>query len=77
MLVSCPFHFDMHPMSPDPSRWLDFEASGGFEAPWLTIAQDYSLNNPDTLTKYKTAAQISHKVLETVSGSYLADLNPW
>ncbi|KAL1311043.1 hypothetical protein AAFC00_001258 [Neodothiora populina] len=29
---------------------------------------DYSLNNPDTLTKYKTAAQISHKVLETVSG---------
>jgi curved DNA binding protein len=28
---------------------------------------DYSLNNPDTLTKYKTAAQISHKVLETVT----------
>jgi len=33
---------------------------------------DYSLNNPDTLTKYKTAAQISHKVLETVTG-WLAD----
>ncbi|KAL8707865.1 MAG: hypothetical protein Q9220_007149 [cf. Caloplaca sp. 1 TL-2023] len=29
---------------------------------------DYTLNNPDTLTKYKTAAQISHKVLEAVSG---------
>ncbi|KAL2864470.1 curved DNA-binding protein (42 kDa protein) [Aspergillus lucknowensis] len=28
---------------------------------------DYTLNNPDTLTKYKTAAQISHKVLESVS----------
>jgi methionine aminopeptidase len=28
---------------------------------------DYSLANPDTLTKYKTAAQISHKVLETVT----------
>ncbi|KAI4190056.1 MAG: hypothetical protein L6R41_001022 [Letrouitia leprolyta] len=29
---------------------------------------DYTLNNPDVLTKYKTAAQISHKVLEAVSG---------
>ncbi|KAI4088850.1 MAG: hypothetical protein LQ348_000734 [Seirophora lacunosa] len=28
---------------------------------------DYSLNNPDTLTKYKTSASISHKVLEAVS----------
>ncbi|KAL2856900.1 peptidase M24, structural domain-containing protein [Aspergillus pseudodeflectus] len=28
---------------------------------------DYTLNNPDTLTKYKTAAGISHKVLEAVS----------
>ncbi|OJJ47004.1 hypothetical protein ASPZODRAFT_131925 [Penicilliopsis zonata CBS 506.65] len=28
---------------------------------------DYTLNNPDTLTKYKTAATISHKVLEAVS----------
>jgi len=33
---------------------------------------DYTLANPDTLTKYKTAAQISHKVLETVAG-WLAD----
>lgn len=32
---------------------------------------DYTLNNPDTLTKYKTAAQISHKVLEAVSGRTL------
>lgn len=29
---------------------------------------DYTLNNPDTLTKYKTAAQISHNVLEAVAG---------
>ncbi|KAL9094367.1 MAG: hypothetical protein Q9165_003217 [Trypethelium subeluteriae] len=29
---------------------------------------DYSLSNPDTLTKYKSAAQISQKVLEAVSG---------
>lgn len=28
---------------------------------------DYTLNNPDTLTKYKTAAQISHRVLEAVT----------
>ncbi|KAL3444957.1 curved DNA-binding protein [Aspergillus insuetus] len=28
---------------------------------------DYTLNNPDTLTKYKTAAGISHKVLAAVS----------
>lgn len=34
---------------------------------------DYSLNNPDTLTKYKTAAQISHKVLEAVTKLCLAD----
>lgn len=30
---------------------------------------DYTLKNPDTLTKYKTAAQISHKVLEAVTGT--------
>ncbi|KAH6693998.1 peptidase M24, structural domain-containing protein [Plectosphaerella plurivora] len=30
-------------------------------------AVDYTLNNPDTLTKYKTAAQISEKVLAAVS----------
>ncbi|PSK46348.1 Curved DNA-binding protein [Elsinoe australis] len=29
---------------------------------------DYTLANPDTITKYKTAGQISQKVLETVSG---------
>jgi methionyl aminopeptidase len=35
----------------------------------MTTLVDYTLNNPDTLTKYKTAAQISHKVLETVTGA--------
>ncbi|PHH84243.1 hypothetical protein CDD83_2252 [Cordyceps sp. RAO-2017] len=30
-------------------------------------AVDYSLNNPDTLTKYKTAGQISQKVLAAVA----------
>ena len=34
----------------------------------LLLYLDYTLNNPDTLTKYKTAAQISHKVLEAVTG---------
>jgi len=33
---------------------------------------DYSLNNPDTLTKYKSAAQISHKVLEAVTSLCVA-----
>ncbi len=33
----------------------------------LTWIVDYTLNNPDTLTKYKTAAQISEKVLAEVS----------
>ena len=32
------------------------------------MLSDYTLNNPDTLTKYKTAAQISHRVLEAVTG---------
>ncbi|KAI9723437.1 MAG: hypothetical protein M1812_001321 [Candelaria pacifica] len=38
---------------------------------WLIILvgfADYSLNNPDVLTKYKTAAQISQKVSEAVTG---------
>lgn len=35
---------------------------------WIANAiVDYSLSNPDTLTKYKTAAQISEKVLAAVS----------
>jgi ferredoxin-fold anticodon binding domain-containing protein len=33
---------------------------------------DYTLNNPDTLTKYKSAAQISHKVLEAVTALCVA-----
>ncbi|MCJ1240666.1 Curved DNA-binding protein (42 kDa protein) [Varicellaria rhodocarpa] len=32
------------------------------------VETDYTLNNPETLTKYNTAARISHKVLETVTG---------
>lgn len=38
------------------------------------VPLDYSLNNPDTLTKYKTAAGISEKVLEAVSGACVAQL---
>jgi len=34
---------------------------------------DYTLANPDTLTKYKTAAQISEKVLEAVSKLCVVD----
>lgn len=33
----------------------------------LTRTLDYTLNNPDTLTKYKTAGQISEKVLAEVA----------
>lgn len=33
----------------------------------LIRSVDYSTANPDTLTKYKDAAQISHRVLETVT----------
>lgn len=33
----------------------------------LTLNTDYTLNNPDTLTKYKTAGQISEKVLAEVA----------
>ncbi|KAK4249920.1 peptidase M24, structural domain protein [Corynascus novoguineensis] len=44
-----------------------------------TEAQDYTLNNPDTITKYKTAGQISEKVLAEVSklcvaGSKVVDI---
>ncbi|KAG9245400.1 putative curved DNA-binding protein [Calycina marina] len=37
-----------------------------------TEATDYSLNNADTLTKYKNAATISQKVLETVTALCVA-----
>lgn len=33
----------------------------------IILVADYTLSNPDTLTKYKTAAQISEKVLAEVS----------
>ena len=32
------------------------------------VCTDYSLDNPDTLTKYKKASEISQKVLESVKG---------
>lgn len=35
---------------------------------YLFLPLDYTLNNPDTLTKYKTAAGIAQKVLENVKG---------
>ena len=34
-----------------------------------TTCLDYTLANPDTLTKYKTAAGIAEKVLKEVSGA--------
>ncbi|KAF2031063.1 curved DNA-binding protein [Setomelanomma holmii] len=37
------------------------------------VATDYTLGNPDTLTKYKVAAEISQKVLKEVSGWIKAD----
>ncbi|KAF7454878.1 curved DNA-binding protein [Pyrenophora tritici-repentis] len=38
-----------------------------------TTPTDYSLANPDTITKYKVAADISQKVLKEVSGWIAAD----
>jgi methionine aminopeptidase len=35
----------------------------------LIVFTDYTLGNPDTLTKYKVAAEISQKVLKEVSGA--------
>jgi methionine aminopeptidase len=35
---------------------------------------DYTLGNPDTLTKYKVAAEISQKVLKEVSGALRASV---
>ncbi|KAF2445740.1 Creatinase/aminopeptidase [Karstenula rhodostoma CBS 690.94] len=40
-----------------------------------TAVVDYTLANPDTLTKYKTAATIAEKVLKEVSGWIKADAN--
>ncbi len=36
------------------------------------LRTDYTLNNPDTLTKYKEAAKISQKVLESVTALCVA-----
>ncbi|KAH7551472.1 hypothetical protein BM1_09788 [Bipolaris maydis] len=40
-----------------------------------TAAVDYSLANPDTITKYKVAGDISQRVLKEVSGWIAADAN--
>jgi methionine aminopeptidase len=39
------------------------------------VIQDYSLANPDTLTKLKTAAEISQKVLVKVKEACVAGAN--
>jgi methionine aminopeptidase len=39
------------------------------------VLQDYSLANPDTLTKLKTAAEISQKVLVKVKEACVAGAN--
>jgi methionine aminopeptidase len=39
------------------------------------VLQDYSLANPDTLTKLKTAADISQKVLAKVKELCIPDAN--
>ncbi|EER42085.1 predicted protein [Histoplasma capsulatum H143] len=54
---------------PDFGSFLAFAAKDTCFAMAESTEIDYTLNNPDTLTKYKTAAQISHKVLETVTGA--------
>jgi hypothetical protein len=36
--------------------------------PTMTDGIDYTLANPDTLTKYKEAGQISQRVLKAVAG---------
>jgi methionine aminopeptidase len=38
----------------------------------ISRTTDYTLNNPDTLTKYKSAAEISHKVLDAVTALCVA-----
>jgi hypothetical protein len=43
-----------------------------YEQALILFLIDYTLNNPDTLTKYKNAAQISQKVLEAVSALCVA-----
>ena len=38
---------------------------------------DYTLANPDTLTKYKTAATIAEKVLKEVAGASDPTSSAW
>ncbi|KAF2687704.1 hypothetical protein K458DRAFT_440516 [Lentithecium fluviatile CBS 122367] len=44
-------------------------------APWHYGNNHYTLANPDTLTKYKTAATIAEKVLKEVTGWIVEDAN--
>ena len=62
------------PRYPDEGEQLEQKAGCTYCAQdMLTFGTiDYTLNNPDTLTKYKSAAQISQKVLEAVSALCLA-----
>lgn len=59
----------LHPASQNSSPPLPPNTSDPTHTIMADQAEvDYSLSNPDTLTKYKTAAQISNKVLEAVTG---------
>jgi methionine aminopeptidase len=40
----------------------------------IDLVSDYTLANPDTLTKYKQAGEISQKVLKAVSGTFVPQL---
>lgn len=76
--VATGFHGRLQTTRASPFRYTDAKplwtwfsvGSGEDEMTDANVAgtTDYTLSNPDTLTKYKTAAQISHKVLEAVTG---------
>lgn len=75
---SCSFpHTTRHSMPRDPAITflIMLNSLQSFEDAFLLtfLMADYTLNNPDTLTKYKTAAQISQKVLEAVTKLCAAD----
>ena len=77
--LTVPYRFHMNWSCATLSSLLPWPNTGGgsgdnIRAFYLRLTHfivDYSLANPDTLTKYKTAAQISHKILETVSSKSL------
>ncbi|KAF2457607.1 curved DNA-binding protein [Lineolata rhizophorae] len=51
------------------------QPADGIRRPQLILSTDYSLSNPDTLTKYKAAGEISNKVLKAVVGWCVEDGN--